>query len=245
MILKKVFVLIGSRKKDGNTASFIKNVTERLNNEIYDVEYAFPQDYSIHFNNGSDEGFTNTEYSLNDDLAILQNKILESDVFIVGSPVYVHSMSADLKLFLERSAWWAHTLRLQGKPIVVMSTCGSNGLSTVTEPLSEVMTFMGGNVIATANATQIPDRINDKQWLKEVSEEIVKRIDTYSKLPNQSNKFLEKVFYGSKLNIIEQQKAEEEAKNANLVLGELVFWKETNMIQYDKFSEYLESKSRK
>lgn len=243
--LKKVFVLIGSRKKNGNTATFIRNVTNKLDEKKYEVEYAFPQDYNIHFNDGSDNQFINTSYSLNDDLEIIQKKILESDVFIIGSPVYVHSMSADLKLFLERTSWWAHTLRLQGKPVVVMSTCGSNGLKTVIEPLSEVITFMGGNVIATANATQVPDRLNDKVWIEEVTNEIVERIIKFSKLPNKSNKFLEKVFYGSKLQINEQLKMEDEAKKNNVVLGELEFWKKTRMIRYDTFKEYLDKEYRK
>ncbi|HGN7262169.1 flavodoxin family protein [Staphylococcus agnetis] len=243
--MKKIFVFIGSRRKSGNTATFIKNVTNKLDTSKYIVEFAFPQDYNIHFNDGSDKQFFNTSYNLNDDLKILQNKILESDVLIIGSPVYVHSMSADLKLFLERSSWWAHTLRLQGKPVIVMSTCGSNGLKTVIGPLSEVMTFMGGNVIATANATQIPDRLNDKLWIEEVTNQIVDRIVEYSKLPNQSNQFLEKVFKGSKLQIMEQLKVEEEAKINSVVLGELEFWKKTGMINYDTFKDYLEKEYRK
>ncbi|KRN71783.1 hypothetical protein IV76_GL003300 [Carnobacterium maltaromaticum] len=242
LTMKKVFVLIGSRKKNGNTASFIKSVTDRLEDEHYDVEFAFPQDYDINFCDGSNDIFIDTDYSLNDELEILQNKILESDIFIIGSPVYVHSMSADLKLFIERSAWWVHTLRLQGKPVIVMSTCGSNGLKTVIEPLSEVITFMGGNVIATANATQIPDRLNDKVWIKEISEEIITRINTYSELPPMSNKFLEKVFNGSKLNILEQLKLEDKV---NTKFGELVYWQKTGMINFDNFSSYLEYIQRK
>ena len=79
--MKKVFVLIGSRKKNGNTASFIKSVTDRLEDEHYDVEFAFPQDYDINFCDGSNDIFIDTDYSLNDELEILQNKILESDIF--------------------------------------------------------------------------------------------------------------------------------------------------------------------
>lgn len=78
-----------------------------------------------------------------DDISLLENKILSSDIFIVASPVYLHYMSGDLKMILDRLSWWAHTLRLQGKPVVVLSTNGSNGETSVTEPLSEIMTVMG------------------------------------------------------------------------------------------------------
>ena len=71
---------------------------------------------------------------------------------------------------IDRCSWWVHTLRLQGKPIVVLSTCDCNGYRTVIEPLSEIMTFMGGNVIATANGSQIPNQLNNEQWLNSISD---------------------------------------------------------------------------
>lgn len=239
--MKKVFVLVGSRKREGNTAKFIQSVTSRLDQTIYNIEFAFPQDYDISICDGNEDCFINVNYGMNEALKKLQDKVLKADILIVGSPVYVHSMSADLKLFIERSAWWVHTLRLQGKPVVVMSTCGSNGQKTVIEPLSEVMTFMGGNVIATANATQTPDHLNDKKWIEEVSSTIADRIKKYTKLPNSSNPFLEKVFNGSKLNILEQAKI---ATNVDTHLGELEYWNKTGMIHFDNFRDYLSSQRR-
>lgn len=240
--MKKIFVLNGSRRKNGNTASFIKKITEKFDKSSYEIEFAFPQDYNITFCDGDERCFIDLNHNLEDDLEKLQNKILESDVLIIGSPVYVHSMSSDLKLFIERSAWWAHTLRLGGKPVVVISTCGSNGLKTVTEPLSEIMTFMGGNVIANANAIQALNHFNDEIWLKEVTDTIVERINKFVELPNISNKFLEDVFNGSKLNILEQLKLNEEL---GVELGELAYWQETGMINFDTFEDYLIASQRK
>ena len=142
--MKKIFVLIGSRQKDGNTAGFAKQITDRLDKEKFEVEYAYPQDFKIAPCIGCSKCFVRTECVSKDDLEILHNKILESDLFIIASPVYMHYFTADLKLIIDKSSWWAHTLRLQGKPIVVLSTCETNGHKTVIKPLSKIMTYMGG-----------------------------------------------------------------------------------------------------
>ena len=232
--MKKIFCLVGSRRKNGNTAWFIKNICDKLNTQNFEIEWAFPQDYRIGPCMGCNSCFSKTKCIYDDDIHLLQRKILESDIFIIASPVYIHYMTGDLKLILDRTAWWAHTLRLQGKPVVVLSTCSTNGNKTVIEPLSNIITYMGGNVIATANAAEIPDQISNNDWMEEVANEISERIKYYSEKPPQSNPYIEKVFAITKP-ITEQQ----------IMLGdeykEGQYWKETGMIQYQTFQEYLQS----
>lgn len=239
--MKKVFVLIGSRQRDGSTTKFAEKVNENLDKDEFKIEYAYPQDYKIRPCVGCHNCFINAQCSIEDEIELLQEKILKADVLVIASPVYLHYMTADLKLIHDRSSWWAHTLRLQGKPVVVLSTCGSNGFTTVLEPLSRVMNFMGGNVIATSNAAQMPNQINNKDWLNEVSQEIANRINKYAYLPPQSNSFIEKAFSTMKISIIEQ---EEFSKSLNMEFGECKYWRETGMTEYDTFKEYLEAKHK-
>lgn len=241
MSTKKIFVLIGSRKTEGNTAKFARYITKKLE-DSYSVEFGFPQDFRLNAIDGNIMYFTDTSYNATDDLKTLQDKILTADALIVGSPVYVHSMAADLKLIIENLAWWAHTLRLQGKPTVVLSTCGSNGFDTVIKPLSSILTFMGGNVIATANASSDPNQINNEEWLDEVAGIIAERIENHMSLGADSNEKLEQVFQGSKANILEQKSAQVELEMEVGELGELKFWEDTGMIHFDTFKEYLTHK---
>ncbi|AVQ44940.1 flavodoxin family protein [Clostridium botulinum] len=239
--MKKIFVLIGSRRKEGNTIKLAKNITKNLDMSNFEIEYAMPQDYTIRPCIGCNNCFINTRCSIKDDIELLQEKILNSDVFIIASPVYIHYMTADLKLILDRSAWWAHTLRLQGKPVVVLSTCSSNGFTTVLEPLSNIITFMGGNVIATSNAAEFPNQIHNEEWLDEVSQEIANRITKFAYLPPQSNSAIEKAFSSGKRLITEQEKF---SKNSNIELGEYKYWRETGMLKYDTFKNYLEARNK-
>lgn len=240
--MKKIFMLIGSRRKKGNTAKFIKRIVDSLSENEFEVEYAFPQDYKLKPCTGCNTCFITTQCVSKDELNLLHEKILNADVLIVASPVYLHYMTADLKLILDKSPWWAHTMRLQGKPVVILSTCSSNGHNTVIEPLSKIINMMGGNVIATSNAAQIPHQIDNEEWLSDVSNQIANRIGKYAYLPPQSNKFLEQVFSITKLAILQQV---EVSKNNNVEAGEAKFWRETGMLDFNNFADYLASKSEK
>lgn len=240
--MKTIFALVGSRQKKGNTAKFIKRIAESLSDNEFQVEYAFPQDYHLKPCTGCNTCFITTQCVSKDEINLLHEKILSADVLIVASPVYLHYMTADLKLILDKSSWWAHTMRLQGKPVVILSTCSSNGHNTVIEPLSKIINMMGGNVIATSNAAQIPHQIDNEEWLSDVSNQIAERIAKYAYLPTQSNKFLEEVFSITKLGMLQQEQV---SKNNNFEAGEAKFWRETEMFDFDKFGDYLAAKNEK
>ncbi len=239
--MKKIFVLIGSRQKEGNTTCFAKQITGRLDKEKFEVEYAYPQDFKIAPCIGCCKCFVQTECISKDDLNILHEKILESDLFIIASPVYVHYFTADLKLIIDKSSWWAHTLRLQGKPVVVLSTCCTNGHNTVIKPLSDIITYMGGNVIACANAAMIPDQLDNDEWMKEVSEEIARRINKYAYIPHESNVDIEKMFPRMKAAALFQKEKNDKYK-LDMDFGEYNYWRDTGMINYNSFEEYLKDK---
>lgn len=239
--MKKIFVLIGSRNKNGNTSGFAKRITDKLDKEKFEVEYAYPQDFQIAPCIGCCKCFSQAGCVIKDDLNVLHEKILESDLFIVASPVYMHYFTADLKLIIDKSSWWAHTLGLQGKPVVILSTCETNGHRTVIKPLSNIMTYMGGNVIACANAAMIPNQLNNDEWMQEVTEEIIKSINKYAYIPHQSNSVIEAMFPYMKAVVLRQKKQKDEY-GSDVEFGEYNYWRDTGMINYNSFEEYLKDK---
>lgn len=237
--MKKIFVLVGSRRKQGNTIKFVKSIIQELDKNKFEIEYAFPQDYNISHCVGCHSCFINNRCISDDDTEILQKKVLASDLLIIASPVYLHYFTADLKLFMDKASWWTHTLRLQGKPVVILSTCGSNGFNTVIKPLGEIMAYMGGNVIATANAAAYPNQINNLEWLKDVSSKIAQRIKKYIKMPPKSNIDIEKIFPITKACVMQQ--ADVNGMD-DVKFCEYEYWKKTGMIEYDSFGQYLKIK---
>ncbi|WP_271327993.1 flavodoxin family protein [Lactococcus muris] len=139
--MKKIFILNASRRRKGNTTKLISSVTEKLKD--FDIEIAHPQDFNIKTCLGCHKCFIKAGCVQRDDLPLLEEKILSSDLLILASPVYLHYMTGELKVILDKLSWWAHTLRLQGKPVVLLSTCSTNGQDTVIKPLGEIMNYMG------------------------------------------------------------------------------------------------------
>lgn len=239
--IKNIFILNGSRRKRGNTANFSKLITNSLSKDEFEIEYGHPQDFIIKPCVGCHQCFVKANCSTSDDMSLLKEKILKADVFIIASPVYLHYMTADLKLMLEKIAYWAHMFRLQGKPVVVLSTCSSNGHETVIKPLSHLMKMMGGNVIAAVNAAQVPNQLDNKEWLQEICQEVAKRIQKYADLPAQSTPVLDGIFKNSKVAILEQEKT---SLDYGITAGEVEYWKESGMLEFETFTDYLESKTK-
>ena len=241
--MQKIAVLMGTRQKSGNTVTLVRSFLDKLSKQDYSIEYIFPQDYKIEPCIGCNNCFINTQCIKKDDIPIIQKKILEADLLVIASPVYLHYFTGELKMILDKCSWWAHTLRLQGKPVVIASTCSNNGNKTVMKALGEIMAFMGGNIIATVNAALMPNQIYNEKWLEEVSIEIVNRIKKYINLPPQSNKDIEKCFIGTKYSIQTQKELAQEPYN--MELKEYQFWKESGMLEFNSFKEYLEEKYKK
>lgn len=234
--MKSITIVNGSRNKSGNTQKFINTILTNLKNDEWHYDWVFPQDYKIL---PIFETFTQQYSENSDDMEIIQNKILKSDLFIIASPVYIHSMSSDLKLIIERISSWAHTLMLEGKPVVVLSTCESNGFNKVIRPLSELMTYMGGNVIATSNASLINEFSNSEK-LNSIAIEISDRIEKFTNELPQSNSFIEKNFLTMKSII--QERIEQRKLNMQPLDNEEKHWLNENMIKYNTFSSFLEYK---
>lgn len=102
---KKVLILSGSPRHGGNSDTlcdqFMKGALEAGN----EVEKYFVADHNIGYCSAcyycqSHDG----QCCKNDDMATLMPKLLEADVLVLSSPVYMYSVSAQLKTVFDRAA---------------------------------------------------------------------------------------------------------------------------------------------
>ena len=99
----KVVGLIGSPRKNGNTEILIYEALKGASDAGADTEVFSLADMNINpcracvscRNNGG-------ICVVNDDMQILYDRLKYSDAFILGFPVYMGSMSAQSKLFVDR-----------------------------------------------------------------------------------------------------------------------------------------------
>lgn len=76
-----------------------------------------------------------------------------ADIILIGSPVYVLSITSYLKTFFERCARITHRPDLEGKYGVAVSTSAGLGEKEVAEYIKTVMEAMGINIVGQITAT--------------------------------------------------------------------------------------------
>lgn len=57
----------------------------------------------------------------------IKRKILQSDLIVLGSPVFMNNVSGQMKAFIDRMFLWMHAMRLIGKPFIVTTTTVYSG----------------------------------------------------------------------------------------------------------------------
>lgn len=83
-------IIYGGARKEGNTRKVIDAAAQRLAADIFDVS-----DYEISF-------YDDEHNNRDDDFLPLIKKLLEYDCWIFASPIYWYTMSAQLKVFVDR-----------------------------------------------------------------------------------------------------------------------------------------------
>jgi len=103
----KALVIIGSRSPEGQTARAAKSLLEGLRSEKSRVEEVFLPARNIErCRQCNDNGWgvcrTEGRCVIDDDFALLVEKIKQSDAVVFATPVYFSDISESLKAFLDR-----------------------------------------------------------------------------------------------------------------------------------------------
>lgn len=101
---KKVLVLLGSPRKKGNSALLAEKIAEGAASEGASVETVFLQDLEIRTCKSCYACQTpgSKGCAIDDDMQKLYPLMLEADAWVLASPVYWFTMSAQLKLWMDR-----------------------------------------------------------------------------------------------------------------------------------------------
>ena len=89
--MKKVTIVFGSSRSNGNTMIATKQIMEKINHSLL-INLA---DYDIN-------DFDYEHKNINDDFLKITKIILEYDVIILATPIYWYTMSASMKRFVDR-----------------------------------------------------------------------------------------------------------------------------------------------
>ncbi len=98
----KALGIIGSRRKNGNTAVLVKAALNALEKEGVNTQAIFLEDYDIKGCLGCEGCRENLECVQKDGMQELYPLILESDAIVIGSPTHFYNISSSISAFFER-----------------------------------------------------------------------------------------------------------------------------------------------
>ena len=155
----KILTIIGSPRKRGNSYQSVKKLEEEMKRKgDYEFEYFFLKDAHLENCKGCFNCVSRgIEFCpLKDDRELIQEKMMEADGLIMVSPVYVMTVSALLKNFIDRLAYLCHRPEFHGKKALVLCTTGGIGVKETLNYMETVVESWGYEVNGKCGLTTAP-----------------------------------------------------------------------------------------
>jgi multimeric flavodoxin WrbA len=125
---------------------------------------------------------------IKDDVYDLHAEMRSADALVLASPVYVFSVTAQLKAFLDRSMSLLHRPEMTGKHAVAVATSAGMGEQEIARYLGSCCEMMGYNLVGElAGVFMVYSRPNDREALyaraRRLGEELVGAVRERRKYP--------------------------------------------------------------
>jgi multimeric flavodoxin WrbA len=166
----KVLGIVGSRRKNGNTAYLVQQALNAIESKEVETELIFLGDYNIRGCTGC-EGCKDTyKCVIQDDMQKIYPLIMSSDAIVLGSPTYFYNMTSDMKAFIDRlycfqvfaeddrSVWSSINEAMGGKYAVVISICEQNDekdMGFTAEAMSKPLEGLGYRIAETVKILKL------------------------------------------------------------------------------------------
>ncbi len=160
--MKKHVVAILGGKQDGNTHNLLKFLEKHLHSHDIQMEFIPLNSRNIKDCQGCEQCVLGDGCVMNDDMLLIKELMMHADGIILASPVYNNNISGKMKMFIDRTAKWAHSPVLTSKPYLGVTTTSSSGLKLVLKYLTTVGVNWGAHPIGNiwASKRKIPKKKN-------------------------------------------------------------------------------------
>lgn len=108
--------------------------------------------YDIHYCTGCGTCYQTGVCPILDDYAEILSEMQSADGFVLGTPVYINAVSAQLKTLLDRMADVIHCQAFTGKYGIVVTTGGGGGTDDVISYLGTTLQVLGANMCGGVGA---------------------------------------------------------------------------------------------
>jgi multimeric flavodoxin WrbA len=122
-----VTVLFGSPRRYGNTKKLLDFLLTALKKKGHDIKMIYLNDLNIRPCQGCLKCLKNGDCRIRDDMKDVRKYILDSELIVFASPIYWYSISAQLKLVIDRMIAFMdedYKSRIKGKKVITVLTSG-------------------------------------------------------------------------------------------------------------------------
>ncbi len=155
--MKIIGINASPRGDASRTKRLVLAVLEGAGEEGAETEFIDLCKYRIEFCTGCGACFANGTCIHEDDFCELHEMILAADGIVLGSPVYIDNVTAQLKTFLDRLADAIHCQMLHGKYGCAVATTGGAGDKEIIEYMCHVLNWLGAVAIGGVGVALGPD----------------------------------------------------------------------------------------
>lgn len=192
----KILAICGSpRGKKSQTRVLAGEVLKASQAQSADVEMVDLSKAQIEFCRACEACHQKPGCVLHDDAIRILTKVLSADGIVLASPVYLNQVTALLKAVLDRSSHFVHCLRLRGKYLAVVTTCGGGGGAATQEYLKHYATIVGAQCVGGVDA-KVPLKPADMAAAAALGKALVTAIREKQQYPDQLAKIeLQKQYF--------------------------------------------------
>jgi multimeric flavodoxin WrbA len=188
----KILVIIGSpRGMQGNTGRLLEEVLHSVKQFGADIEILSLKTLDVKPCVACDVCHTTGICNIKDDYESIKEKLLACDGFILGSPNYIWSVTAQMKALFDRCNGLIHCMALEGKYAAVVETSGGGEDDEVLAYMSHFANTLGADSVGgigsqIAGVRTFPDEENLYAKARTLGQELCKSIKEKRIYPSQT-----------------------------------------------------------
>jgi len=225
----KIFIYVASNKaKDSLSQLYVHKLKEQislLHDDTVEFYIRSPFNSNIQECIGCNNCFNKGQCNITDDMKDIKKEMLLSDCIIFVSPVYVHHVTGNMKIFIDRIGYWTHLMKLRGKFSMSVSVSSNNGNAFVNDYLDKVLMYLG-----TSNSKALA--LQSISLTDQILQSYVD-VSAYRLLSDYKNKVFKKNREQESLFInLRNQYTEPEIKTV-----ESEYWLSNNMLSYTSYEK--------
>ena len=183
---KQVLVILGSPRKKGNSSALAARISRGAKSTGAEVETLFLQGLKISPCRGCDtcQKDNSKGCAIKDDMQQIYPKLIKADAWVIASPVYWFTMSAQTKIFMDRCyALLAYAKNpFAGKRIAIAMSYGDadpvkSGCVNALRTFQDAYRYTGSKIVGMVYGSAMkPGEIANNEALMREAEELGKRL---------------------------------------------------------------------